>query len=60
MDHPVIIDSEGRINSRARNISLNLQQAILKAKQDIMAQEDAAIFETLDSIFEIKYSNNKE
>ena len=55
MKHPLIIDSNGKIYKHSRFVVID--RAIQKACDQIMAQEDARIFEILDAIAE---SGNKE
>lgn len=60
MEHPIIITSEGQVGPRFRGIFNKFSVLAQKVRDEIMAQEDAEIFKVLDSVFEIKYSNNKE
>jgi hypothetical protein len=51
MNHPFIIDSSGKLKRKMSWFSA----AVLKAKQEIVHQEDVEIFKALNSIFEIEY-----
>jgi hypothetical protein len=59
MKHPFRITTNGKLVKRRFNV---IDRAVQKARQEIMAQEDAAIFKAMDSIFDIRFadSGNKE
>jgi hypothetical protein len=46
-DDLIVISSNGKIDKQSR---IAMQQAIDKARQDLMVQEDVEIFRILDSI----------
>lgn len=49
MEHPVVIDSEGRIGTRPFNIFVSMKKAVLKAQREILEEIDANIFKQLDA-----------
>ena len=49
MTHPIIISSKGELQHGAKLPSL-MQQALIKARNEIMAREDEEIFKILDSL----------
>jgi len=57
MRHPLVINSEGKIWKKSK---WTWQRAIEKARQEIMNQEDAAMFKILDDIAASGSGNNKE
>jgi dsDNA-specific endonuclease/ATPase MutS2 len=54
MRHPLIITSSGKVVKKSQSV---MRRAIDKARQEIMAQEDAEIFKILDML-SIEYSSN--
>jgi len=63
-DHDeVLVDSNneiGPIGRWKRKPLAAMNRAVQKARMEIMAQEDEAIFKAMDSIFSIQYSGNKD
>jgi len=57
MRHPLVINSEGKIWKKSK---WAWQRSIEKARQEIMNQEDAAMFKILDDIAASGSGNNKE